>query len=339
MSRLHLWPGARSLAKPPLPSQPGTADINPATWASARDLIEMRRHAGKIDLGQAAGARSLLAGAHLSRMRGRGMDYQESRVYAAGDDVRNIDWRVTARTGSPHTKLYHAEQDRPVLLAVDVNPGMFFASCGMLKSVVAARVGALIAWAAVAQGDRVGGLVFNGTHQELPPRGGRQGVLRLIRLLIDHTEPGRGVRALPRPGGFNDALRRLCRINRAGGLAVLVSDFYGIDDSSAQHLLDLRRQGDVLAVQIVDRLEGDPPAAALYSVTAAGRPDALDLRGPVARRAYQAYFRDHHRAVEARMRSCAIPLLRLSTDADVARRVREHFAGRTAGPLEFREAA
>ncbi len=155
--------------------------LNAATRVTVEDLIELQRHAGKIDLTHARSARARLAGNHLSRFRGRGMDYQESRAYQAGDDARSMDWRVTARTGKPHVKLYQEERERPVVLFLDLNPGMFFGSRGMLKSVVAARAAALIAWAAAAHGDRIGGLLFNGGYCDLQPRGGKHGVLRLIR--------------------------------------------------------------------------------------------------------------------------------------------------------------
>ena len=100
------------------------AMLNPATWATTEDLIGLRRQAGEIDLSRARSARASLMGNHLSRFRGRGMDYQESRSYQAGDDVRTMDWRVTARTGKPHVKLYQEERERPIVLFLDLNPGI-----------------------------------------------------------------------------------------------------------------------------------------------------------------------------------------------------------------------
>ncbi len=169
--------------------------LNAATHVTVADLIGLQRYAGKIDLMHARSARARLAGNHLSRFRGRGMDYQESRAYQAGDDVRSMDWRVTARTGKPHVKVYQEERERPVVLFLDLNPGMFFGSRGMLKSVAAARAAALIAWAAAAHGDRIGALLFNGGYCDLQPRGGKHGVLRLIRQVVEHTDPRTGVNA------------------------------------------------------------------------------------------------------------------------------------------------
>jgi uncharacterized protein (DUF58 family) len=310
--------------------------LNTATHVTAVDLIELQRHAGKISLRHARSARSRFAGDHLSRFRGRGMDYQESRAYQAGDDVRSMDWRVTARTGKPHIKLYKEERERPVVLFLDLNPGMFFGSRGMLKSVVAARAAALIAWIAVAHGDRVGALLFNGGSCALQPRGGTHGVLRLIRQMVEHTDPRTGVNAQTYSGGLNAALSRLRRVARPGSLIVLLGDYYGLDDDSGKRLLYLRQHSDVAAIQIVDPLEETSPAPARYGVEAAGVPGILDVRSGAARQAYEDYFRRHHQSVAAIMRACAIPLLRLSTSDDVAGALRRHFAADVVRPRNER---
>lgn len=266
-----------------------------------------------------------MAGNHLSRFRGRGMDYQESRAYQAGDDVRSMDWRITARTGDPHVKLYQEERERPVVLFLDLNPGMFFGSRHMLKSVVAARAAAVVAWAAADRGDRVGAMLFNGGHCDLQPRGGKHGVLQLIRQLVAHTDPRDGIQAQASPGGLNAALIRLRRVCRPGSLVVLLGDFYGIDADTGSHLLRLRQHCDIVAVQIIDPLEQTPPQAGRYPIATGHAQRILDTRSGAARRDYQDYFRRHHQAVTAIMRSHAIPLLRLSTDDDIVAVLRRSF--------------
>jgi uncharacterized protein (DUF58 family) len=148
---------------------------------STRDLISLRRRAEGLRLSAREPTRSVLAGGHRSAFRGRGMDYQESRHYQPGDDIRNMDWRITARAGRPHVKVYEEEQERPVIVLVDLGPSMFFGTRGAFKSVAAARLAALVGWAAVAGGDRIGALLFNGGHHELQPAGGRRAAMRLIR--------------------------------------------------------------------------------------------------------------------------------------------------------------
>ncbi|MDQ6629934.1 MAG: DUF58 domain-containing protein, partial [Pseudomonadota bacterium] len=244
-----------------------------------------------------------------------------------------------ARTGNPHVKVYQEERERPVVVFVDLNPGMFFGTQGVLKSVLAARAAALIAWAAVARGDRVGAMLFNGEHSDLQPRGGKLGVLRLIRQLVAHTDPRAGIEAPGHETGLSAALGRLRRVARPGSLVVLISDFYGIDDETARHLSWLRRHNDVVALQIVDAIEEAPPPSGRYGVVAAGRRGILDTGSSAARRAYSDYFGRHHEQVRAAMRRHAIPLLRLSTGGDLVAALRWHFAaaeptsvGRAAAP-------
>lgn len=292
--------------------------LNPATRPNLDELIALRQQAGKLDLGRRQTARAQLAGGHASRFRGRGMDYQESRIYQPGDDIRSMDWRVTARTGRPHTKLYQEERERPVVLCVDLNPGMFFASRGALKSVVAARAASLIAWAAAAHGDRIGALLFNGDHHELPPRGGKHGVLRLIRQLVAQSDPLKNLQQPPHPDGLNAALARLRRISRPGSLIFLLSDFYGIDEETGKHLMRLRQHNDVIALQILDALELAPPPPARYGVSDGQHTGILDTRSATARQTYVDFFAQHHQALRELMRRRAIPLLQLATDDDVA---------------------
>lgn len=314
----------RRAPDPAVPSR--SAVLNSATWATAQDLIDLQRHAGRIGLTHAGPVRARRAGDHLSRFRGRGMDYQESRGYQAGDDIRSMDWRVTARTGNPHVKVYQEERERPVVVFVDLNPGMFFATQGMLKSVLAARAAALIAWAALAHGDRVGAMLFNGGHSDLQPRGGKHGVLRLIRELVAHTDPRIGIDAPAHDGGLNTALGRLRRVARPGSLVVLISDFYGIDDDSARHLSWLRRHNDVVALQIVDAIEEGPPPSGRYGVDTPGGRAVLDTGSRAARLAYVDYFGRHHEQVRVALRRHAIPLLRLSTGGDLVGALRWQFA-------------
>lgn len=122
------------------------------------ELIALRRYAQRVHYKPTGSA--IRAGNHLSKLRGRGMDFAEARNYQAGDEIRHMEWRVTARTGRPHVKLYQEERERPVVILSDFNPSMFFGTRLAFKSVIAARLAAMLAWTAIKQGDRVGGLFF-----------------------------------------------------------------------------------------------------------------------------------------------------------------------------------
>lgn len=308
--------------------------LNSSTQACLDDLIALRQQARLLNLDRRQTARAQRAGGHTSRFRGRGMDFQESRIYQPGDDIRNMDWRVTARTGRPHTKLYQEERERPVVLCVDLNPGMFFASRGALKSVVAVRAASLIAWAAAAHGDRIGALLFNSEHHELPPRGGKHGVLRLIRQLVAQSDPLENLQHPPHPQGLNAALARLRRVSRPGSLVFLLSDFYGINDDTGKHLTRLRQHNDAIAIQLLDPLELTPPPPARYGLSDGQQQGILDTRSAAARQTYSEFFARHHHAVQELMRSRAIPLLPLATDDDVATVLRRQFGAAPAQPVQ-----
>jgi uncharacterized protein (DUF58 family) len=264
------------------------------------------------------------------------MDYLESRGYQPGDDIRNMDWRVTARSGRAHVKVYHEERERPVVLMADFGPGMFFATHGAFKSIIAARAAALIAWAAADNGDRIGALLYNGKHHELRPTGGQRGALRLIRALVAAADPaGRSAQAAQPRNALNTALLRLRRVARPGSLVFIFSDFYNTDGDSRQQLRQLRRHNDVVACQILDRLELEPPIAGRYPVQYGEQQGILDTRSPGRRAAWVEHFAARRRALDELMQQCGVPLVRLTTGDDVAETLRSALsrAGHSAAEL------
>ncbi len=292
---------------------------------SSDELVQCRLQARDIRLDSRRPARSAITGGHASRFRGRGMDYLESRAYQPGDDIRSMDWRVTARTSHAHVKLYQEERERPVVVMIDLGPGMFFATRGAFKSVIAARAAALIGWAAIQNGDRIGAFLFNGGHHELRPLGGQRGVMRLIRQLVTATDPATALadRSIHvQSGHLNDALLRLHRVARPGSLVFILSDFYAIDAETRRHLQRLRQHNDIVACQIVDALELEPPPAGRYAITDGQESGLLDTRSGTRRRAYADYFADHHQAVSQLMQQSAVALQRIATTDDVAQALR-----------------
>ncbi len=318
---------------------PNFSQVDPDIRVDADDLIALRGRAERLKPARPLPARSSLAGAHRSRFRGRGMDYRESRHYQAGDDIRNMDWRITARAGHPHIKVFDEERERPVVVMVDFGPSMFFASTGAFKSVVAARLAALIGWSAIGHADRVGALIFNGGHQELQPAGGRRGQMRLIRALVQAGDPERGLEAHAAtddgdaPASLSDALVRLRRVARPGSLVFLLSDFYSMDADSARHLSRLARHNDLTAFQIVDPLEVEPPPPGRYGISDGLRSGFIDTGHRAERERYAAHFSRHHAAVGAATEGSGIPLLRCTTADDPAERLAAAMAMRGRGAV------
>jgi uncharacterized protein (DUF58 family) len=171
------------------------------------ELLALRGVARRLRLSSRRPARSMHTGAHRSIQRGRGLEFQEVRPYVAGDDPRSIDWRVTARRGRPHTKLFREERERPVWLLADLHAGMFFGTRKQLKSAVVLRAAALLAWTAAAGGDRVGAVVIGSSSSRIvPPRAREAGVLPVLATLLD-MQP-----TAPRAPGqqsLNEGLRAL----------------------------------------------------------------------------------------------------------------------------------
>src|SRR5690606_35233902 len=155
------------------------------------------------------------------------------------------DWRVMARTGKPHTKVFREERNRPVIVWLDLRAPMMFGTQGAFKAVRAAEAAALIAWGAVAHGYRLGGLVLSDTaHEERRPRLGRRAALTLLQLIAEDTFWSPPTSAA-QGGGADHALKRLTRVARPGSLLFLLSDFRGLGDEAERHLRELSRHGDV----------------------------------------------------------------------------------------------
>ncbi|MEO5378502.1 MAG: DUF58 domain-containing protein [Magnetococcus sp. DMHC-6] len=200
--------------------------------------------------------KTVLTGGATSAFRGRGIDFEEVRPYQPGDDIRNMDWRVTARTGHPYTKLFREERERPVLFLVDLNPSMAFGSRVAFKSVTAANATAILAWSASLNKDRVGGVVLTSQHhQECRPTTGQRGVLPLLHALCLHqpTTP------IGTAGSLAEALARLRRVTRPGSLIFLISDFLALDDQAENHIRQLAQHNDLVTLFIHDSLEANLP--------------------------------------------------------------------------------
>ncbi len=275
-----------------------------AVSVSVAALVKLAQPARALSLRRSE-IRSRKSDAYRSRMKGRGMEYDESRLYQPGDDVRYLDWRVTARTGKAHTKLFCEERERPVFLWVDCRAPMFFATRGRLKMVAAAETAALLAWSAAQEGDRVGGVVFSGeSHHELRPRRGRGSVLRLIHELAargapEPTPPDRRDDADVRSAG--QALSRLSHLVRPGSLVFAISDFRGIDDASESAVRRLTAHSEVFFIFVSDPVEQRLPPPGDYRISDGVR----DLRFNTDDPEFAAIYADRFRARLDRWRTVA----------------------------------
>ena len=253
------------------------------------NLIRLSAGARQVNLDHST-IKSKQSGGYLSSTKGRGMEFDEARLYQPGDDIRSIDWRVTARTGKPYTKLFREERERPVFLSVDLRPSMFFATRGVFKSVQAARLASLLAWSALRQGDRIGGQIFtHQTQREIKPQNGRQAVLRLFHELIraekEHSQPAQTSQQT-----LAHTLMRLCRHVKPGSLVYLISDFRGLDASCEPHLSQLAKHCDVVLIMVSDPLESTLPKNGHYRFTDGFTDVTLNTTNPQRLENYQHRF-------------------------------------------------
>ncbi|GAB6041659.1 DUF58 domain-containing protein [Endothiovibrio diazotrophicus] len=294
---------------------------------SLAELIALRARAGELRLSPQRQVRSQQAGGYHSPFKGRGIDFEEVRGYQPGDDIRSMDWRVTARTGRPHTKLFREERERPVLLWVDQGPTLRFGSRVAFKSVVAARAAALLAWAAVERGDRVGGLLFGGReHLELRPKARKAGVLPLLNRLSAQADA-------PLGGGERSdlvaALTRLRRVAHPGSLLLLISDFFeGLEEAAARtHLAELARHNDLVLIFVYDPLEEAAPPPGRYPVGDGLRRLVLDTADRRLADAYRERFAERRDGVRRHARRLGIPFIPLATDAPLVETLRDGLRG------------
>ena len=198
------------------------------------------------------------SGQALSPMRGRGMEYAESREYAQGDDARHIDWRLTARSGKPHTKLFQAERERLTLIVADTAPSLYFGTRTRFKSVQAARAGAVAAWIAVRDGDRIAALRGSTKEAPVPPAAGPRGALRVLDALVRwYAKPPDD------DAGLAVALDHARRLLRPGSRLVVLADPASVAAIPAQRWPALTAHNEVILLLLVDALERQPPQAAL----------------------------------------------------------------------------
>ncbi|HHX7431938.1 DUF58 domain-containing protein [Legionella pneumophila] len=297
--------------------------------AELSELIDLRRYVHSVHYKPQG--RALRSGNHISKFRGRGMDFAEVRNYQAGDEIRHMEWRVTARTGRPHVKIYQEERERPVVLLVDFNPSMVFGTKIAFKSVVAARLASLLAWTVIKQGDRVGGFFFSATeHSEFIPRGRDSGVLPLLASLSRYTDQTDAQRE-EKPRMLSDALMRLRRVIRPGSILVLISDFYSMDAECEKHLNRLRGHNDILAYHICDRIELAPPKPQQYAISDGKREILLDTGLETVNTAYQLYCQQRINRLNEQFKRLQIQYVQVTADTNLTQLVRLTFPRRSRG--------
>jgi len=278
------------------------------------ELLALQATARSAGLRSVRPARAHLLGAHRGVQRGRGLEFEEVRPYVAGDDARSIDWRVSARRGRLHTKLFREERERPVWLLVDLQPGMFFASRTQLKSALAVRAAALLAWITALAGDRVGAVIANGAETVwLPPRAREAGVLRIFNALLA-LQPR--APAAPIPQTLQSALGMLVPMVHPGSLVLAFSDFAELGEASEILWASLAAHVECRLFWITDAIERNGLPGGTFRGGVPGRLRTFD--GASTRARWLDAWRQRDARLAALGERLRIQITELDTAADLA---------------------
>ena len=300
------------------------------------ELVRLQHKASGFSFLPKQPIHSVLSGRHTSKLRGRGLNFEELRNYLPGDDTRNIDWKVTARTRTPYVRVYTEEKDRTVWLLIDQRVNMFFGSKDRMKSVVAAEVAAISAWRVLSVGDRVGALVFNDSEiSVIPPHRSRERVMQILKHVVEKNHALNADPSLkPDAGKLNEVLKQVSHLARHDCLVCLVTDGNGLNPETRRHITRLAEHNDVLTAFIFDPLEKDIPAAGrLRFADGDGQLDA-DTSDKKLRTAFQNEFEQRLEQMQSASRRFSMPLLPLDTCSPVSEQIR-HALGHHQGTKRF----
>jgi uncharacterized protein (DUF58 family) len=299
---------------------PATAGV----YASLDDLVRLEQRARGWSLRHRQPVQSVLMGRHGSRLRGRGLDFEEVRGYLPGDDIRSIDWRVTAHTGKPQTRVYTEERDRPALLVVDQRQSMFFGTRLNMKSVTAAEAAALAAWRAFGTGDRVGAVVFDDVgFDAIRPHRSRSQVLRILDAVAARNRALRAdAEGAPAPDVLNEALEQARHLIGHDHVVCIISDFDGADARTRSLVAGLAQHNDVIAILVHDPSSRELPESGRLVVSGGELQIRVNVGDAGERKAVLAAASARTKPILAWTRDLGVPVLPLSTGEDVAEQLR-----------------
>jgi uncharacterized protein (DUF58 family) len=263
--------------------------------------------------------RALMAGAHLSRFQGRGIEFDEVRPYQAGDDIRCMDWRVTARTGKPHTKLFREERERPALILVDLRPAMFFATRGALKAVIAAECASLLAWTVMQQGDRIGSLTFAGDSSQMQlvkPIRGKRGVLRMLGNVVQHPHWQQRPTMIDERESLKNILQRASHAAHTGSLITMVSDGRGLNEACVALFKQLLPHHSLIFVLIYDDFEARMPNVGQLQASDGNQRHSIDTANSTLRQQHHDHFANRRAQLQDLARLPGFVLLECATHED-----------------------
>ena len=288
------------------------------------DSNELIKKVRKIEIKTRGLSQNIFAGEYHSAFKGRGMTFAEVREYQYGDDVRDIDWNVTARHNHPYVKVYEEERELTVMLLVDVSASRNFGAVGEEKRQMIAEIAATIAFSAIQNNDKIGALFFSDRVEKfITPKKGRKHILFLIRELLDFTPQSRGTDIAAAVRYFTDALKRRCTM-------FLISDFIDSGDYRTPLTVAMSRH-DVMAIQVYDKRDSSLPDVGLMRVQdfETGATRWIDTSSSRVRKAYGKWWYDRQQQMATSLRSNRVDFVSVATDEDYVRALMGLFKNRS----------
>ncbi len=287
---------------------------DPRIHVDAQHLMGLGRKSRLISLLPKQPARSILSGRHASRLRGRGLNFEELRAYLPGDDIRAIDWKVTARTGEPHVRVYTEEKDRPALLLADQRVSMFFGTRVFMKSVIAAEAAAIVAHRILAQGDRIGGIVFGDTDLAEHPPQRRPAALQRYLASLGALNCNLRADLTTTTLRLNDILKQATRLAHTNTLICVFSDFDGLNDGSEKYLAQLSASNDLILFNISDPSSAELQPKLKVTVSDGDKQLEIDSSDPGLSERIRAAMQDRLSQLQIWSHRYGFPVVPLTTE-------------------------
>ncbi len=275
------------------------------------DAKELLKKVRKIEIKSRGLSQNIFAGEYHSAFKGRGMMFSEVREYQYGDDIRDIDWNVTARHNHPYIKVYEEERELTVMLVIDVSGSREFGAVGVDKRDMIAEISATLAFSATQNNDKIGAIFFSDKIEKfIPPKKGKKHILLIIRELLDFKPEHCGTDIAMALRYFTDAMRKRCSM-------FLISDFIDADDYRKSLSL-ARNKHDVMAIQVYDKRDAQLPNVGLMRATdlETGETRWIDTSNSKVRQAYGKWWYDRQQAMSENLRSSRVDFVSVATDED-----------------------
>jgi len=300
----------------------------PNVFVSLQHLLKIEHIASGFSfLAKKQKVRSILGGKHASKLRGRGLDFEEVRNYVAGDDIRNIDWKVTARTQKTHSRVFSEEKEKPALIVVDQSKSMFFGSEKKTKSVVAAELAALAAFRIQKEGDRVGGVIFADDGLDIVfPKRDRRNILRFLERIVTRNRNLENTQPVNFEVAQKEVFQKIRNIVSHDFLVIIISDFHRYSPEVIKNITYTSQHNDVVLFKVYDPMERQIPTAKMI-VGDAEKQVLVDGTRKSIKEKFEQGFNADYESFETQMKKRRIPLILVDTVTDVDQQLKEILKG------------